>query len=225
MRPPAFDLATALRGPEVGLIAEVKRASPSSGPIADADPAAQAAAYVRGGAVAVSVLTEPRHFDGTLADLERVRRRVRVPVLRKDFIVHPSQVAESRAAGADAVLLIAAALDDAELRDLLQVCSDVGLAALTEVHHERDLDRVLAAGAGIVGVNARDLETLEVDEGRGLQILERVPPDRVRVFESGIVTREQVERAARVGADAVLVGEALMRAGDPTAKVRELLGG
>jgi len=222
--PPARDFAAALRSAPPAVIAEVKRASPSAGAIADADPAALARAYEAGGAAAISVLTEPHHFHGSLADLRAVRLACRLPVLRKDFLVHPAQVIESRAGGADAVLLIAACLSGFELEALLATAADVGVAALVEVHAEADLERALGAGAPIVGVNARDLETLDVDEERALALVRRVPGDRAVVFESGISRREQVERAVEAGATAVLVGEALMRSADPGAKVAELRG-
>lgn len=206
------------------VIAEVKRASPSSGPIAQVEPAAQAGAYEAAGAAAVSVLTESRHFDGSLADLRAVHLATSVPVLRKDFLVHPAQLMEARVGGADAVLLIVAALSDHELEAMLAAADDLGLGALVEVHTDRDLGRALATSAKVVGVNARDLETLEVDADRGLALLERVPADRIAVAESGISGPEHVERAIAAGARAVLVGEALMRAADPGAKLRELLG-
>jgi indole-3-glycerol phosphate synthase len=184
----------------------------------------QAERYERGGAVAVSVLTEARHFGGSLADLRLARGRTILPILRKDFIVHPVQVLEARAEGADAVLLIAAALSESELRELAVVAHEVGLATLVEAHSEADLAKALAAGAGILGVNSRDLETLQVDVERALALLASAPPDRVRVLESGVSSRHQVLAAADAGADAVLVGEAVMRAPDPVAKIAELLG-
>jgi indole-3-glycerol phosphate synthase len=145
-------------------------------------------------------------------------------VLRKDFLVHPAQVIESRAAGADAVLLIAACLTTAELEAMIAAAADLGVGALVETHADGDLERALAAGAQIIGVNARDLETLELDVDRALAQLERVPSDRLSVFESGVRTRADVEAAVRAGASAVLVGEALMRADDPAAAVAELAG-
>jgi indole-3-glycerol phosphate synthase len=222
--PPPADFEAALRTPDMSLIAEVKRASPSAGDIAEVDAAAQAEIYEAAGAAAVSVLTEPRHFNGSLADLRSVRRRVAVPLLRKDFLVHPAQIIESRAEGADAVLLIAAALSASELEELRVAAQELGMSALVEVHSEYDLDRAMESGARVVGVNARDLETLEVDVDGALALAERVPPDVILVIESGIRTRDQVERAVRAGAHAVLVGESLMRAADPAATVRELLG-
>jgi len=223
--PPPLDLESALRRPGMGLIAEVKRASPSAGEIAEADPGVQAARYQEGGARAISVLTEARHFGGTLADLRLVRAHSALPVLRKDFIVHPAQVLEARANGADAVLLIVAALTDAELAGLLATAADLGMAALVESHTAEEVDRAVASGAPVIGVNSRDLETLDVDLERGLGLLGRVPGDRVTVFESGVSSRRDVARAEEAGAKAVLVGEALMRAPEPAARIRELLAG
>jgi indole-3-glycerol phosphate synthase len=224
-RPPARGFIAALRGGRPALIAEVKRASPSAGSIAaDADPIELARAYADGGAAAISVLTEPRHFAGALADLEAVRLTVQLPVLRKDFLVHPAQVIEARANGADAVLLIAACLTDEELTALLALSSDLGMSALVETHADDELDRALASGAEVIGVNARDLETLEVDSASALDRLARIPPDRLAVMESGIRDRADVEAAVDAGASAILVGEALMRASDPRAAVRELIG-
>ncbi|MFN8232532.1 MAG: indole-3-glycerol phosphate synthase TrpC [Actinomycetota bacterium] len=222
--PPPRPFEDALRSASPAVIAEVKRASPSAGPIADRDPADQARAYEAGGASAISVLTEPRHFDGSLADLRAVRTSVGLPVLRKDFLIDPAQVIESRAAGADAVLLIAACVSAAELEALVRATDDLAMAALVETHADEDLDKALGAGARIVGVNARDLETLEVDTGRALRALRRVPEDRLAVFESGIRTRADVEAAVGAGASAILVGEALMRAVDPGRTIGELVG-
>jgi indole-3-glycerol phosphate synthase len=222
--PPTRPFAEALRTSRPAVIAEIKRSSPSAGRIADADAAARARAYARGGAAAISVLTEPVHFDGSVADLRAVRLAVEVPVLRKDFLVHPAQVIQSRAAGADAVLLIVAALSEAELAALHAAAGDLGLGVLVEAHSQDDLERAVAVGAEVIGVNARDLETLEVHPERALELLGRVPQDRVAVLESGIATRVDVERAIAAGASAVLVGEALMRAEDPAALIRELRG-
>ena len=223
--PPAKDLEAALTvGEPPALIAEVKRASPSAGMIAeDENPSVLARAYQAGGAAAVSVLTEPRHFQGSLADLQAVRSSVSIPVLRKDFLIHPSQVIEARASGADAVLLIVAALTDAQLRALLEAAGDVGLATLVETHSDEDLRRALDSDAKLIGVNARDLETLEVDVAGALARVGRVPDDRISVLESGISTRANVDAALEAGASAILVGEALMRADDPARAVRKLL--
>jgi indole-3-glycerol phosphate synthase len=206
------------------LIAEVKRASPSAGDIAAVDPTAQAVAYARAGAAAISVLTEPDHFGGTLEDLRAVRGAVERPLLRKDFLVHPDQVLEARGAGADTVLLIAACLDDDELTAMLAAARDLGMEPIVETHSDRDLERVLATDARIVGVNARDLETLVVDLPAALARLARIG-DRLAVCESGIRTRDDVRAAVAAGASAILVGEALMRAPDPEATVRELIHG
>ena len=223
--PPAKDLEAALDAAEPpALIAEVKRASPSAGVIAeDVNPSVLARGYQAGGAAAVSVLTEPRHFQGSLADLQAVRSSVSIPVLRKDFLIHPSQVIEARASGADAVLLIVAALTDAQLRALLEAARDVGLATLVETHSDEDLRRAIESDARIIGVNARDLETLDVDVNGALARIGRVPEDRISVLESGISTRANVDAALEAGASAILVGEALMRADDPARAVRKLL--
>jgi indole-3-glycerol phosphate synthase len=225
-RPAPLAWDASLRGGSPSVIAEVKRASPSAGEIvASVDPSAQARTYRASGAAAISVLTERAHFRGSLDDLRAVRAAVDVPVLRKDFLVHPDQVLQARAAGADAVLVIAEAVDDVELAALLEAAANEGLGVLLEAHADRDLDRALATGTAVVGVNARDLETLEVDLDRALQRLRRVPPDRVAVLESGIATRTHVRAAVAAGASSILVGEALMRAPDPGAKLRELIGG
>jgi indole-3-glycerol phosphate synthase len=207
------------------LIAEVKRASPSAGSIsADADPVAQAEAYATAEAAVVSVLTEPLHFGGSLDDLRAVRRAVDVPVLRKDFLIDVAQVLAARAAGADAVLLIAASVDDESLGALIAAARELGMEPVVESHSDEDLDRVLATDARIVGVNARDLESLDVDVDAALGRIGRIPSDRIAVAESGIRTREDVRRAVDAGASAILVGETLMRAGDPAAAARALLG-
>jgi indole-3-glycerol phosphate synthase len=224
--PPARGLRAAVRrgpdGPRV--IAEVKRRSPSKGDIRiDLDPAALAAAYAAGGASAVSVLTEPRHFAGSPDDLLAVRAAVDLPVLRKDFVTTRYQVWEARAWGADAVLLIVAALDPPALRALLDEAAEAGLDALVEVHTVAEAAVAADAGATLVGVNARDLATLEVDPGRFAAVRQALPGGTVLVAESGIRDRADVEAAAEAGADAVLVGETLVRAHDPAAAVRDLL--
>ena len=222
--PPPRPFENALRSAPPALIAEYKRSSPSAGAISEPDVASQARAYEEGGAAAVSVLTEPTRFDGALADLRAVRLAVGLPVLRKDFLVHPAQVIESRAGGADAVLLIAAALSELELKGMLAVAADLGLDALVETHSEEDLAEALATDAPVIGVNARDLETLEVDVERALAMLPDVPSDRLAVLESGVAAREDVERAIDARAGAVLVGETLMRSADPAATIRSLRG-
>src|SRR5262245_30767019 len=224
-RPPTRGFERALREAEPpAIVAEFKRRSPSAGEIADVDLGQRARAYELGGASAISVLTEPTRFGGGLADLQAARLASALPVLRKDFIVHPAQVIESRATGADAILLIAAVLTEPELKALLAAAADLGLGALVETHSKADLDKALSTDATVVGVNARDLETLEVDVDRALALLPRIPPDRIAVMESGVSTPDQVDRAVDSGARAVLVGEALMRAPDPGALVRELRG-
>ena len=224
--PPARDFVGALRARagDPAVIAEVKRASPSAGAIADRDPGAQARAYASAGAAAISVLTEPAHFHGSLADLRAARMACDLPVLRKDFLIYPSELIESRATGADAVLLIAACLSANELVAMLAAARDLGLGALVETHSDDDLDKALATDAEVVGVNARDLETLDVDAERALAHLRRIPAGRLSVMESGIATRDHVRAAVDAGASAILVGEALMRADDPGVKLRELLG-
>ena len=221
------DFTAALRrggeGP-VRLIAEVKRASPSAGPIREGDPLFLARAMAGGGAAAISVLTEERYFGGSLDDLARVAAGVPVPVLRKDFLVDPYQLLEARAAGASAALLIVALLSDAELGTLLREAAALGLAALVEVHDRPELERALAAGAGIVGINNRNLQTLKVDTETTYTLRSLVPPGIVVVSESGQRTRADLERLAAAGVDAVLIGEAIMRAEDVEGKVRELLG-
>ena len=222
--PKPRDFLGALRARTPAVIAEVKRASPSAGEIAERDPGAQASAYASAGAAVISVLTEPVHFHGSLADLRAARMSCEIPVLRKDFLIHPSEVIESRATGADAVLLIAACLSANELVAMLSTARDLGLGALVETHSDEDLEKALTTDAEVIGVNARDLETLVVDVDRALSHLSRVPADRLAVMESGIATRAQVVAAVAAGASGILVGEALMRADDPGAKLRELMG-
>ena len=222
--PPPRDFTGALQARTPAVIAEVKRASPSAGAIADRDAGDQARAYAAAGAAAISVLTEPIHFQGSLADLRAARMACDLPVLRKDFLLTPSELIESRAVGADAVLLIAACLSTDELLAMLATASDLGLGTLVETHTDEELERALATDAPVIGVNARDLETLEVDVDRALVRVRAIPAGRVVVMESGIVGRDQVVAAVEAGASAILVGEALMRAEDPGAKLRELLG-
>jgi indole-3-glycerol phosphate synthase len=214
------------RGPgALGLIAEVKRASPSAGIIAaDFDPVQTALAYERGGAHAVSVLTDARFFGGSLDDLRAVRAAVSLPVLRKDFIVHEVQIHEAVCAGADAVLLIVAALAQPELEHLLDVAQACQVDALVEVHTLEELDRALDAGARILGVNNRNLATFTVDLATTEHLAEEVPEDVLLVSESGIREPADARRVYDAGANALLVGEALMRSGDPVAAIRGLLG-
>ncbi len=222
---PPRDFGGSLDRPGTAVIAEVKRASPSAGTIAaEADATATARAYADAGAACVSVLTERRHFAGSLADLKAVREAIDLPLLRKDFLVDAGQLLEARAHGADAVLLIVACLDDHALRDLLAGATELGLGVLLETHGDDDLERALATDAHVIGVNARDLETLEVDPGRARRQLARMPADRIAVLESGIRTRADVVSAVEAGASAILVGETLMRAGDPRRTLRMLIG-
>jgi indole-3-glycerol phosphate synthase len=215
--------AAALAGPSVGVIAEVKRRSPSAGAIADGlDPVAHAAAYARGGAVAVSVLTDEPHFGGSLEDLERVAREVALPALRKDFILDEVQLFEARAAGASAILLIVRALEVDQLRTLAQAAARLGLGVLAEAHTEQELEVAIALAPTAVGVNSRDLTTFAIDVAQAARLVGRVPAGLPVVAESGIETRADVERLAAAGADVVLVGTSVARAVDPAAAVRAL---
>jgi indole-3-glycerol phosphate synthase len=217
---PALDPMPAFRASGLSVIAEVKRRSPSKGDLAEIpDPAALATAYATGGADAISVLTEERRFSGSLADLDAVRAAVDTPLLRKDFVVSDYQVLEARAHGADLVLLIVAALDDAQLGDLHQAVRGLGMTPLVEVHDEAEVDRAVAAGAELVGVNARNLKTLDVDPDTFARLAGLLPEGVVKVAESGIAGPADAARYAAEGADVVLVGEALVRTGDPAAAV------
>lgn len=222
---PARDPMPHFRTPGSSVIAEVKRKSPSKGELADIpDPAALATAYAAGGAAAISVLTEQRRFGGSLDDLVAVRAAVDTPVLRKDFIVTSYQLMEARAAGADLALLIVAALDDDDLHRLHDEARELGLTVLVEVHDEDETERAVALGAELVGVNARNLKTLAVDDDTFGRLAPLVPEDRVLVAESGISGPDDVTRFVGQGARAVLVGEALVRDGDPTGAVRAMTG-
>ena len=217
----------ALRAPGgCRVIAECKRRSPSRGVIREAyDPAAIAAGYAAAGAAAVSVLTEPAFFDGALDHLVAVRRHVDRPLLQKDFIVSGYQLLEGRAAGADAALLIVAALDDTALRDLLGWARNLGLAVLTEVHDGQELDRALDAGAEVIGVNNRNLRTLKVDLDASRVLIEAIPEGVVAVAESGLCEASDLRALRRAGYDAFLIGESLMRMPDPGAHLACLLDG
>ncbi len=223
--PATRGFAAALRrAGEVAVIAEIKRASPSKGPLApDLDPAATAAAYQRGGASALSVLTDEKFFTGSEEDLVAARTASGLPVLRKDFTVGPHDVLDARGMGADAVLIIAAALCEAELTSLIKLAMSVGLDALVEVHDEDEAERALGAGARLIGVNQRDLETFRVDTARAERVAKVLPASVTTVAESGIESRDDVRRLADAGFDAVLVGEALVTAADPEGAVRVLL--
>ncbi len=223
-RPGALDGAAALRQPGVAVIAEVKRSSPSKGALATiTDPAALAADYEAGGASVISVLTESRRFGGSLADLDAVRARVEVPVLRKDFVVTSYQLWEARAHGADLALLIVAALDQEALVSLVERTESLGMTPLVEVHDEHELDRALDAGARVVGVNARDLKTLEVDRGVFARLAPRMPAGVVKIAESGVRGPHDLLGYAAAGADAVLVGEGVATGGDPRQAVADLV--
>ncbi len=218
-------LRDALAAPGIGVIAEIKRRSPSAGQLrATVDVPAIASAYEQGGACALSVLTEGPHFGGSLKDLRAARAACELPILRKDFIVDPFQLQEAVAAGADAVLLIVAALPVQRLAELWAEAATLGLDALVEVHDERELDVALEIGVEIVGVNNRDLRDFSVDVERTFTLLDRIPAGVRIVSESGIESPDQLRRLQAAGVDAVLVGEALMRAADPRTALSELRG-
>lgn len=222
--PQPQDGLAALKGDGVQVICEVKRSSPSKGALAAiADPAGLAADYEAGGAAAISVLTEQRRFGGSLADLEAVRARVDVPVLRKDFIVSSYQLWEARVHGADLVLLIVAALEQKVLVSLVERAESLGLTPLVEVHDEEEVQRAVDAGAKVVGVNARDLRTLEVDRGTFARVAPEIPAHLVTVAESGVRGPHDLIAYAHDGADAVLVGESLVTGRDPRTAVADLV--
>jgi len=228
----AMDTAAPVRDPlntllsnKLSVIAEVKRSSPSKGALATiADPASLAEQYENAGASVISVLTERRRFGGSLADLDAVRLRVNIPVLRKDFMVDEYQFFEARAHGADVVLLIGAALSKSQLIDFHQLSEGLGMRVLIEVHTHDELERALEISPRIVGVNSRNLKTLDVDASAFAELLPLIPTDVVRVAESGISTRAEVEFAQGNGATAILVGEALVKSSNPELAMRELLG-
>jgi indole-3-glycerol phosphate synthase len=221
-RAPAIDVLEALKpADQVRIIAEIKRASPSKGALSDIpDPAALATLYQSGGASAISVLTESRRFGGSLADLEAVRAAVAVPVLRKDFIVLPYQVLEARAAGADLVLLMASALDQPALVELHALVTDLGMTPLVEAHDAEELSRAIDVGAKLLGVNARNLDTFELDRDLFGTLVDRIPAGTIKVAESAVKSAEDVAHYRGAGADVVLVGEALVT-GDPVAMLQE----
>jgi len=223
---PPLSMSSAIKGSELRLIAEIKRASPSKGLLCRSfDPAAIAHAYVKGGAAAISVLTEYRYFSGSLEHLKAVRAVTapdKIPLMRKDFIFDPYQIYETRAWGADCLLLIAAILDPAMLEELLVLAHELDMDCLVEIHGEEDLEKALYGGAGIIGINNRDLRTFKVDMDATFRLRPLIPPDRLVVSESGISTAAHVARLKDIGINAVLIGEALISAPDPAEKIREL---
>jgi indole-3-glycerol phosphate synthase len=220
------DFAGALVRTGVALIAECKERSPSGGMLqVTYDPIAIAERYAANGAAAISVLTEPEFFGGSLLHLKEVRARVNLPVLCKDFVIDPIQVRTARAAGADALLLIVSILEDGQLRLLYRVTRELGMAALVEVHNARELRRALRLEEALIGINNRDLTSMTTDRGTTARLRPLIPPERIVVSESGISTRADVEELRQLGVNAVLVGEALLRAQDLAAKVRELSEG
>jgi len=222
---PALDAHSFLSRNEMNVIAEVKRSSPSKGNLAPiTDPAALAEKYQEAGAAAVSVLTEQRRFGGSLADLDAVRSRIEIPVLRKDFMVDEYQFLEARAHGADIVLLIVAALSKSQLKDFYDLATELGMASLIEVHTQSELESAMDISPRIVGVNSRNLKTLEVSASVFEELIPAIPSSVIRVAESGISTRVDVAQAQKAGATAILVGESLVKSGDPISAMRELLG-
>ncbi len=222
-RKPPRDFAAALRAPGLSLIAEVKQASPSRGRLcADFDPVKLARTYAAGGAAAVSVLTEADHFRGRLDYLDTIRKEIALPLLRKDFIFDGYQVYESAAGGADAILLIAAILDDDQLGEMLALAGSLRLASLVEVHDENEMMRALLAGSEIVGINNRDLTTFEVDTDTTRRLRLLAPEDVIVVSESGLKTHEDIKKMRECKVDAVLIGEALVTAPDIPARIKEL---
>ena len=222
---PALDAHSFLSRNEMNVIAEVKRSSPSKGNLAPiTDPAALAEKYQEAGAAAVSVLTEQRRFGGSLADLDAVRSRIEIPVLRKDFMVDEYQFLEARAHGADIVLLIVAALSKSQLKDFYDLATELGMASLIEVHTQSELESAMDISPRIVGVNSRNLKTLEVSASVFEELIPAIPSSVIRVAESGISSRADVVQAQKAGATAILVGESLVKSGDPISAMRELLG-
>ena len=222
---PALDAHSFLSRDEMNVIAEVKRSSPSKGNLAPiSDPAALAEKYQEAGAAVVSVLTEQRRFGGSLADLDAVRSRIEIPVLRKDFMVDEYQFLEARAHGADIVLLIVAALSKSQLKDFYDLATELGMASLIEVHTQSELESAMDISPRIVGVNSRNLKTLEVSASVFEELIPTIPSSVIRVAESGISTRADVAQAQKAGATAILVGESLVKSGDPISAMRELLG-
>ncbi|MFO8011199.1 MAG: indole-3-glycerol phosphate synthase TrpC [Dehalococcoidia bacterium] len=224
-RKPPRDFMEALRGPDLNLIAEIKRASPSKGILAPGlDAASLAREYQSAGAAAVSVLTETEYFNGSLDDLRLVQENISIPVLRKDFIIDPYQVWEARASQSDAVLLIAAALPMSDLARLHQAVIDLAMTPLVEIHNLKELEQVLELRPQIIGINNRDLSNFSVNLETTLQLRPLIPDDVIVVSESGIRNREDVERLREAGINAILVGESLVTSENPSSKIRELMG-
>jgi len=221
---PALDLAPALKGDHIRLIAEVKQASPSKGMLSpNLNPTELARTYAEGGAAAISVLTEANYFMGSIEHLAAIKEVVGLPLLRKDFIFDPYQLYESRAYGADALLLIAAVLSQKQLKELVSLSHSLGLGCLVEVHNEGEVERAVLSGAGIIGINNRDLNTFTVDIATTCSLRPLIPQERIVVSESGIKSKRDIEKLGKWGVDAVLVGEALVTASDVLAKMKELL--
>lgn len=224
-RKPPLDLAAALKGDRIRLIAEIKRASPSRGILCpDFDPVAIARLYAQGGVAAISVLTEESFFGGSLEHLAAVRAAMKLPLVRKDFIFDPYQIYESAAYGADAILLIVAILNQEQLSEFLNLSHSLNLQCLVEVHQEAEVDRALLSGAKIIGINNRDLRTLAVDLATTRRLRPLIPRQKIVVSESGIKSREDIKKLEGWGVNAVLVGEALVTAADIPAKIKELRG-
>ena len=225
LAPPVRDCLPLLLSEQISLIAEVKRSSPSKGSLAAiADPAGLAAQYEEADAHVVSVLTEQRRFGGSLADLDSVRKAVDLPILRKDFMIDDYQFYEARAHGADVVLLIVAALSKNQLDDYFHLAKELGMRSLIEVHTHDELERALEISPDIIGVNSRNLKTLDVDAQAFAELIPQIPSTIARVAESGISIRQEVEFAQQCGATAILVGEALVRSGSPSVAIDQLLG-
>ena len=223
--PAVIDAHPRLLADPITVIAEVKRSSPSKGTLASiTDPRALAAQYQEAGAAVVSVLTEKRRFGGSLEDLIAVRSEIQIPILRKDFMVDEYQFLEARAAGADVVLLIVAALSKNQLKDYYDLATELGMAVLVETHTHQEIEDAMAIEPRIIGVNARNLKTLDIDLGAFTSLIPEIPSDIIRVAESGISQRAEVEIARSAGANAILVGETLVKSGDPRAAIDHLLG-
>jgi indole-3-glycerol phosphate synthase len=223
--PKVIDAHSRLLAAPMTVIAEVKRSSPSKGSLAEiSDPRRLAAQYEEAGAAVVSVLTEQRRFGGSMADLVAVRSEIEIPILRKDFMVDEYQFLEARAAGADVVLLIVAALSKNQLKDYYDLATELGMAVLVETHTHQEIEDAMEIEPRIIGVNARNLKTLDIDLNAFTQLIPEIPSSIIRIAESGISARAEVEMAQNAGAQAILVGETLVKSGDPRAAIDQLLG-